>query len=306
MRVVAYIRVSSADQVDGHSLDAQERLFRELCRNRGWEPIQAYREEGKSAHVDSIRKRPVFRQLLEDASQGRFDVVVVHTLDRWSRNLRVMLESLGVLAQHGVGLVSITENIDYSTPHGKMSTQMLGSVAEFFSEALAAHVRKGIDERTLKGLHLGSVPFGYQSCYEGGQLRCETEHPGGVHPILEETDAVKELFRLYSSGTVTLSSLACYLNSQGFLPRNTKRLPNGNGDLSPGPRLFTTASVRGILHNPFYTGRVRHKDQILPGAHEAMVSEEMFSLVEATLRKNSGRSETLQPRPERGSTSSRP
>ena len=64
-----------------------------------------------------------------------------------------------------MGLVSITENIDYSTPHGKMATQMLGSVAEFFSEALATHVKKGIGERAMQGLHLGSIPFGYESCW---------------------------------------------------------------------------------------------------------------------------------------------
>ena len=93
MKAVAYIRVSSQEQVDGHSLDAQERLFRELCQNRDWEPVSIYREEGRSAHVDSINKRPVFRQLLEDAATGAFEVVVVHTLDRWSRNLKVMLEA---------------------------------------------------------------------------------------------------------------------------------------------------------------------------------------------------------------------
>jgi len=64
MRAVGYIRVSDTSQIDGHSLDAQERLFRELCKSRVWEPVGVYREEGKSAHVDSISKRPVFRQLL--------------------------------------------------------------------------------------------------------------------------------------------------------------------------------------------------------------------------------------------------
>ena len=68
MRAVAYVRVSSASQVDGHSLDAQERLFKDLCRNRGWESVRVYREEGRSAHVEAISKRPVFRQMLEDAS----------------------------------------------------------------------------------------------------------------------------------------------------------------------------------------------------------------------------------------------
>ena len=126
-RAVAYLRVSSLSQVDGHSLDAQARLFNEICANRGWVPVNVYREEGASAHSESIKKRPMFRQLMEDAKKGAFDIVVVHTLDRWSRNLRVTLESLANLAMHDVALVSITEDIDYSTPLGMLMTQLLGS-----------------------------------------------------------------------------------------------------------------------------------------------------------------------------------
>ncbi len=82
MRAAAYVRVSSGSQVDGHSLDAQERLFKELCKNRGWEPVKVYREEGRSAHVEAIARRPEFKRLLEDAAKGQFDVVVIHSLDR--------------------------------------------------------------------------------------------------------------------------------------------------------------------------------------------------------------------------------
>ena len=109
MRAVAYLRVSSLSQVEGHSLDAQERLFYELCKNRKLESIRIYREEGRSAHVESISKRPVFRQLLDDSSKGKFDIVVVHTIDRWSRNMKVTLESLTNLAKHNVALISISE-----------------------------------------------------------------------------------------------------------------------------------------------------------------------------------------------------
>ena len=106
------MRVSSTSQVEGHSLGAQERLFGKLCKSRGWTAVQIYREEDKFAHSESMKKRPVFRQLMEDARKDLFDIVVVHTLDRWSRNLRVTLESLANLAMHDVALVSITENID--------------------------------------------------------------------------------------------------------------------------------------------------------------------------------------------------
>ena len=104
MKAVPYIRVSDSSQVEGNSLDAQERLFKELCKSRDWEPGRIYREEGKSAHVDSISKRPVFRQLLDDAGDNQFDVVVVHTLDRWSRNLKITIESINRLTANNVGL----------------------------------------------------------------------------------------------------------------------------------------------------------------------------------------------------------
>ena len=74
-------------------------------------------------------------------------------------------------------------------------------------------------------------------------------------------------------------------------------LPDANGNLVSGPRLFTIASVRGILHNPFYTGKVTHKGKLIPGLHEALVAEDVFENVQTTLKKNSGRSETLMARP---------
>ena len=297
MRAVAYLRVSSSSQVDGHSLDAQARLFNELCKSRGWRPVGVYREEGRSAHVESVKQRPVFRQLLEDSAKGRFDAVVVHTLDRWSRNLRVTLESLKTLAEHGVGLVSITENIDYATAQGKLFTQMLGSFAEYFSESLATHVRKGQGQRAREGRHLGGIPFGYRSCWSGkdGQrvLQCDPEHPGGVHQIEDEGRVVRELFERYARGNATTASLAIWLNGQGFRTRNTKRLPTPGGDETSGPRFFTNASVRVILHNPFYSGMVKHKKESFQGQHEPMIGIELFEGVQVALRKNSGRSSTI-------------
>ncbi len=65
MKAVAYIRVSDVSQVDGHSLDAQERLFRQYCESKRWTLVRVYREEDRSAHSDSISKRPILRQLVD-------------------------------------------------------------------------------------------------------------------------------------------------------------------------------------------------------------------------------------------------
>jgi DNA invertase Pin-like site-specific DNA recombinase len=302
VKAVAYIRVSDISQVEGHSLDAQERLFKELCKNRGWEPVRIYREEGKSAHVDAISRRPVFRKLLDDVVHHEFDVVVVHTLDRWSRNLKVTLETLTILGKNNVGLVSIAENIDYSRPEGMLFTQMLGAFAQYYSSALGTHVKKGLEQRALEGKHTGGIPFAYESCWVTNdkgekQLRCQPEHPGGIHVHQKEGAAVTSLFTAYAGGSTTLARLAIQLNEQGLRTRNMHPLPDANGNLVSGPRLFTIASVRGILHNPFYTGKVTHKGKLIPGLHEALVAEDVFENVQTTLKKNSGRSETLMARP---------
>ncbi len=187
---------------------------------------------------------------------------------------------------------------------GKFVTRTLGSLAELSSDNLGIHVSKGLDQRAHEGRHAGGIPFGYESCWTAsekgeGKRRCEPEHPGGVHVHLEEGPVVTELFRRYASGTTTLSQLAAWLNEQGFRTRNMHRLPDADGRLASGPRLFTTASVRGILHNPFYVRKVSYKGELLPGAHEPLISPDVFEVVQATLQKNSGRSETLHPRPER-------
>ena len=303
MRAVAYIRVSSQDQVAGYSLDAQERSFNELCQSRGWEPVGIYREEGRSAHTDSISKRPVFKKLLEDSAHGFFDTVVVHTLDRWARNTQIALESLGTLAKNNVALVSVTENIDYSTAQGRLMTTMLAGFAEYFSDSLSTHIKKGIGERAHNGRHLGGIPFGYLSCWEGPKggrtLSCDPEHPGGLHLNPAEAGAVKELFRNYASGSTTLSRLASWMNQMGFRTRNMHRHGNEEDGQTAEARMFTAASVRGILHNPFYAGKVKHHKELFPGSHEVLISEDVFQSVQIAMKRNSGRSETLKARPER-------
>jgi DNA invertase Pin-like site-specific DNA recombinase len=303
LRAVAYIRVSDLSQVDGYSLDAQEREFNEYCKRRGWTPIRIYREEGKSAHTDIISKRPQFKQLLDDAAKSEFDIAVVHSIDRWSRSQKVSIESLGILGKAGVTLVSISEEVDYTTPQGKFFMGMLSGMAELFSDSVGFHVSKGLKQRAISGRHTGGLPLGYQSCWieENGERKrlCDPEHPGGIHLIPHEAAAIIHLFTEYADGKTTLAMLAGWMNEQGHRTRNTRKMKDGHGNLVAGPRLFTTASIRGILHNPFYYGMIKHKGELYQGVHDAIITQEIYEQVEDSLRKNSGRSTTLNPTPER-------
>ena len=101
LRAAGYHRVSSEEQVEGYSLDAQGRATRLYCEAHGWALVGEHRDEGKSARTDDLAKRPDFARLLADAEAGRFDVVVVHKLDRFSRNLLVTLDTLQRLERRG-------------------------------------------------------------------------------------------------------------------------------------------------------------------------------------------------------------
>ena len=292
MRAVAYTRVSTEEQLEGWSIAAQRHEFERYCEQKGWQAAGIYNEEGISARSDSIGKRPQLRRLLEDCKRRKFEVVVVHSLDRWSRNLGVTLETFKQLADNGIAFASITENIDYSSPEGKLFIAMLGAFAQYFSDCLAKHTSKGMKERAMSGLQNGDIPFGYERCGE----ECGDGHKGGIHVVAAEAEAVGQLFRLYASGGWSLSKLAGWLNEQGFRTRNKRRLDDGYGGSVAGPRPFTLYSVRWIVHNPFYTGRVRYKGQLHEGVHKGVIERSVYDLVQKRLKEAKNRSSTVSPR----------
>src|ERR687893_2343920 len=156
-----YVRVSSKEQVEGYSLDAQRRACRDFCDGRGYSVVADYADEGVSAHTDNLAKRPAFSRLMADAEAGRFSVIVVHKMDRFARKLRVALECLEQLGRAHAGVVSVSEpNLDYSTPQGFLFLSMLGALAEWYSRNLATETKKGWAERKRRGLYAGRLPFG--------------------------------------------------------------------------------------------------------------------------------------------------
>src|SRR5712692_6170609 len=164
LRAAAYIRVSSEEQVDGHSLDAQKRAIEQACAERDWTIVEWYADEGISAHTDDIAKRPAFHKLVQDAQRHRFDAVVVHKLDRFARSVVVALGTFKLLNNLGITFLSLSEQgMDFTTPMGKVLFGMLALLAEYYSENLGLETKKGKAERKAKGLHNGLVPFGYRS-----------------------------------------------------------------------------------------------------------------------------------------------
>ncbi|MDA0352473.1 MAG: recombinase family protein, partial [Chloroflexi bacterium] len=256
-RAVGYVRVSSDQQLDGHSLSAQREEIRRYSELKGWELAGIYADEAASAYKDSLANRPQMTEMLNRVEPGM--VVVVHSLDRLARNLRVQLDILARLGKQQVGFDSVTEQIDYATPQGRLILSMLGSFNEFFSGQLGMHVKKSQRQRAREGLPSGPVPFGYSS------------QDGSVPAIVpSERDAVAESFELRGRGS-SYQSIADELNRLGF---ETRR---GNP--------WSYEAVREMLANRFYCGFVIYDGEEYEGAHDALVSADLFLRVQTRRRE---------------------
>jgi DNA invertase Pin-like site-specific DNA recombinase len=150
MRVAIYARVSTAN--NGQDPTLQTRELREYARNRGWEVIREYVDRGVSVSKDS---RPALNELLDDVHQRKCDAVLVWKLDRWGRSLRHLVNSLAELEARGVAFVSLKDNLDLSTPAGRLMFNVIGAMAEFERSLIQERVKAGLRNAKAKGKRLG-------------------------------------------------------------------------------------------------------------------------------------------------------
>jgi DNA invertase Pin-like site-specific DNA recombinase len=130
----------------------QVRELREYCERRGWQVADEYVDAGISGAKDS---RPELNKMMADAHRRRFDAVVVWKFDRFARSVSHLLRALETFNALGIGFVSLSEQIDTSTPTGKMVFTVLGAVAELERSLVVERVKAGLRNARAKGKRLG-------------------------------------------------------------------------------------------------------------------------------------------------------
>jgi hypothetical protein len=125
VRAALYARVSTAN--NGQDPTMQTRELREYCERRNWKVTGEYVDAGVSGTKES---RPELNRLMADAHRRRFDAVVVWRFDRFARSVSHLLRALEAFKALGIEFVSLSEQVDTSTPTGKMVFTVLGAVAE--------------------------------------------------------------------------------------------------------------------------------------------------------------------------------
>jgi len=282
MKISFYIRVSTEDQVkEGYSLEVQREYLQSFAKREGLDVFEVYQDDGISGYTT---ERPALKELLKDAKQKKFDLVLVYKIDRFSRNLKDMLNLVDELSSYGVGFKSATEPFDTTTSAGKLMFQQLGSFAEFERNRIAERVFpamvKGVQQGNWQGARY--APYGYS--YNKDKKLLEIDE--------QEAKVVKLIYTMFLCDK-SIFAITEYLTKKGY--RNRK----GN--------IFSTKLIGDILKNRIYTGKLvwnRHyydktqktkkgyryiknsPDKVIvsQGKHKSIIPDEDFEIVQEKLK----------------------
>lgn len=163
LRCCLYIRVSTAKQAEtGYGEELQETACTTAAQIRKWKVVHIYKDSAYSGTLDE-NDRPALKEMLNDAREKKFDMVILFAIDRLARDLRITLDLINQLKKSGVGIVSTRENIDTSTPAGEFTLQIFAGVAQLERSTIIERMKKGKDElRKKKGWTGGVLPYGYK------------------------------------------------------------------------------------------------------------------------------------------------
>lgn len=258
---IAYLRVSTEEQVDNFSLETQEDICRKEAEKRELNLVKIFREEGKSAK--DISGRPTLLQLLEYCRQNKnkIDALIVYRLDRISRQTADYLAIRKKLSDFNITLYSATEPTGDS-PTEKLVETILAGFAQLDNDIRAERARNGMKARFMSG-HLNcKAPLGYLT-----KDKVVVKDP-------ETWNKLKASWDLMATGTKSLRDMAEYMNGLGLRHKRRSKLYK-----------IRPQAANRIFRHKFYAGVLTSKTYNLEveGKHSPMITMAQFNLVQDIL-----------------------
>ncbi len=271
MNVVIWARVSSREQREGYSIDAQLRATREMAERNGWQIVRVF-EVAESARRGA--ERQVFNQMLKwvrgNAKKLKLKAILSHKLDRACRNMQDAVKLQELEDRCGVKL-EFVENQFAPGAAGALSFNVMAAVAQYYSDNLRSEVLKGMDEKVRQGWPTGLAPFGYVNVQD-----CPDE-PVQPHPTNART--LVRIFELFSTGSYTFKSLTDQLEREGHVFRATQKR-------------FNRTALSHILKNRFYIGELRRNGHVYEGRYQRLIDRTTFDACQGVLQGRNRRTGT--------------
>ena len=262
MNVVIWARVSSREQREGYSIDAQLRATRDRATKNAWPVI---REFVVAESAKRGAERTAFNKMLswvkKNVKKEGIRIILSHKLDRVCRNMRDAVRLQDLEDTCGVQLAFV-ENEFGPGAAGALSFNVMAAVAQYYSDNLRSEVLKGMDEKVRQGWPTGHAPFGYVNAQDKNEP---------VQPHTEKAKAVARIFELYSTGAHTFESLTDQLTAEGFTYR-------------PSQPRFSRTTLSYILNNRFYAGELRRNGKVYMGKYRLIVDRMTFDRCQEILR----------------------
>lgn len=261
MNVVIWARVSSREQREGYSIDAQLRVSRDRAQANGWHVVREF-IVAESAKRGAERKafNEMFAWVKANAKREKIKAILSHKLDRVCRNMRdaVRLQELEDIC--GVQLAFVDNQFGPGAA-GALSFNVMAAVAQYYSDNLRSEVLKGMDEKVRQGWPTGLAPYGYINVQD-------REAPVVPHP--DKSRVLVRIFDLYASGSHTFKSLADQLMREGHIYRTSQ------------PRFHRTA-LSHIIGNRFYIGELHRNGQVFEGRYQRLIDRPTFDACQDVL-----------------------
>ena len=159
LRVTSYSRVSTGDPEQINSYESQKKYYKEkITKNNNWQYVEMYADEAITGTLDY--KRTDFMRMIQDAMNGKFDMIITKSISRFARNTVDTLKYVRMLKEHNVAVLFEEENINTLEMSGELLLTILSSVAQQESETISAHVKLGLKMKKERGELVG-----FNNCY---------------------------------------------------------------------------------------------------------------------------------------------
>lgn len=261
-RAGIYARISSDDTGEGLGVARQIADCEAEAKRRGWSIVQRYTDNDVSA--TRSKRRPEYLRMLADAEARRISGLIVWDVDRLTRTPRELEDVIDLADKAGLALASVGGDIDLSTPQGRLTARLKGSVARHETEQMSRRIRRKFDERALAGSRHGFVAYGYRR--SAGR---DTLDPAEARVIRRTAE------RLLAGET--MRSIVATLNA--------------SGTASPRGIAWSSTALRQVMVRERNAGLRRHRGQVIGrGDWPAILTEDVYGRVMALLSDPSRRS----------------
>lgn len=280
LRVAPYCRVSTDSEEQKNSYNSQLSYYKDMINKKPeWVFVDIYADEAISGTLDY--KRSDFMRMINDALNGKIDLIITKSISRFARNTLDTLKYVRMLKEKNVAILFEEENINTLEMSGELLLTILSSVAQQESETISSHVKLGIKMKRERGELVG-----FNKCL-GYAWNTETKN---LQIVEEEAEIVRYIFQRYIQGAGS-TIIARELNQLGYKPLKGKE--------------FRESAIRSVLKNEKYKGdvlmgktftidaishkRVKNYGEedmyYIDNHHEPIISAEVFDKAQEILEK---------------------